>query len=51
MLTDAERLTQCVLCVNNPDTCGKTDKDEDANGSCLYFINRLLYESLEKGGD
>ena len=50
-LTDVERLTQCVLCLNDPDTCGKTDIDEDANRSCLYFINRLLAERKRSSED
>ena len=29
------RLHQCLTCVHNPETCGCTEADEDANGMCM----------------
>lgn len=37
---DKRRLLQCIFCGNNPDTCGCTEKDEDAKGYCTKYKER-----------
>lgn len=37
---DKERLLQCVLCANDPDTCGCTEADEDETGLCTKYKKR-----------
>lgn len=39
MKSDIERLSQCLLCGNDPETCGASEEDENAEGLCLKFIN------------
>lgn len=40
MEQDLKRLIQCVICANDPETCGCTDDDEDEQGFCLNYRKR-----------
>ena len=37
---DRRRLSQCILCVNDPILCGCIDTDEDENGMCKKYVER-----------
>ena len=37
VLANLRRLTQCVTCGRNPEKCGCTESDEDANGMCMKW--------------
>ena len=39
-LSDIDRLTECVLCANDPETCGCTDNDDDEQGHCKNYKER-----------
>ena len=40
VLANLRRLKQCVTCGRNPETCGCTESDEDANGMCMQWSER-----------
>lgn len=37
-----ERLLQCAKCANDPEKCGCTEKDEDVNGMCMKYKERMI---------
>ena len=39
---DKKRLFQCVTCRKNPEICGCTEKDEDVNGMCMKYKERMI---------
>ena len=39
---DKARLLQCVFCKHNPDTCGKSEADEDADGMCKDYLGDIV---------
>ena len=43
----ARRLEQCIVCENDPRTCGCDDEDEDENGMCVQFKCDVLKEEEE----
>ena len=34
---DKLRLLQCIYCMNDPNDCGCTEKNEDKNGMCKRY--------------
>lgn len=40
----ARRLDQCIVCENDPRTCGCDEEDEDENGMCVQFKCDVLKE-------
>ena len=46
---DKTRLLQCVTCKNNPDDCGRDDKDEDNNGLCVKYQGQVLFVAERSG--
>lgn len=39
---DLFRMRQCFYCLNNPETCGCSDDDEDENGHCKKYLGVKL---------
>lgn len=41
---DIDRMMQCVTCCCDPQKCGCTEVDEDANGMCVKWTKKRKEE-------